>query len=67
MKAAARERKPRHSNGRAAAAAAKNLSKVEPGRHLAVVRLFPACLLALLICLCVVKFFSSLSSQSQRK
>ncbi|EEC69831.1 hypothetical protein OsI_00153 [Oryza sativa Indica Group] len=66
MKAAARERKPRHSNGRAAAAAAKNLSKVEPGRHLAVVRLFPACLLALLICLCVVKFFSSLSSQSQR-
>uniref|UniRef100_A0A0D3EIZ9 Glycosyltransferase 61 catalytic domain-containing protein n=1 Tax=Oryza barthii TaxID=65489 RepID=A0A0D3EIZ9_9ORYZ len=66
--AAARERKPRHSNGRvaAAAAAAKNLSKVEPGRHLAVVRLFPACLLALLICLCVVKFFSSLSSQSQR-
>uniref|UniRef100_A0A0E0JDE1 Glycosyltransferase 61 catalytic domain-containing protein n=1 Tax=Oryza punctata TaxID=4537 RepID=A0A0E0JDE1_ORYPU len=68
MKAAARERKPRHSNGRvaAAAAAAKNLSKVEPGRHLAAVRLFPACLLALLVCLCVVKFFSSFSSQSLR-
>ncbi|XP_006643720.2 beta-1,2-xylosyltransferease XAX1-like [Oryza brachyantha] len=66
MKAAAtaRERKPRHSNGTAAATAAKNTSKPEPGRQLAVVRLFPACLLALLVCVCLAKFFSALPSQA---
>ncbi|KAL5226698.1 hypothetical protein ABZP36_014963 [Zizania latifolia] len=55
---AARERKTRYS----ARVAAKNMGKLEP-RQLAV-RLFPACLLALVICVCLAKFLSALSSQA---
>jgi hypothetical protein len=53
--AGARERKPRHS---ARAVAKKNPSKVEHGsRHLT------ACLLALLVCVCVAKLLAVLSSR----
>jgi hypothetical protein len=53
--AGARERKPRH---RTRAAAKKNPGKVEHGcRQLA------ACLLALLVCVCVAKLLTVLSSR----
>uniref|UniRef100_A0A0D9UW51 Glycosyltransferase 61 catalytic domain-containing protein n=1 Tax=Leersia perrieri TaxID=77586 RepID=A0A0D9UW51_9ORYZ len=56
-KASARERKPRHINGKV-----KNLSKPERSKQQLAIRLFPACLLALFICVCVAKFIASLSS-----
>ncbi|GJN06009.1 hypothetical protein PR202_ga23692 [Eleusine coracana subsp. coracana] len=54
--AGARERKPRHGGARAAAK--KNSSKMGHGN-----RQFAACLLALLVCICVVKLLPLLSSR----
>ncbi|XP_062202886.1 beta-1,2-xylosyltransferease XAX1-like [Phragmites australis] len=58
-KAAARERKPRHS----ARAAAKNPAKLEPGQLALIRLLLAACLLAPVVCICVDKLLSVLSSR----